>query len=367
MSTLRTALERLHTVCAAMDCDIEGDRPSEAEYQKAMADAERLLRIEDGSSGESITVGPWNPARITSFCPLLVSRAEHWSVAIQSQPEPAVIVTGRKPSREELAEVLAYSYPAWAIEALSVLVELHWKDPASQPAPAARPMPAIHDEIQAARTADADADEWPDAWAFKRGWQCAEAHHRIGSQPTAPAVPARHVGDSRFESWFSEYDMKHKGTKQQMRDAYAAGMGDTAAVPADRDVFVVNLMRHTTLTKAQARALIAHWLDGVEPDAALFAPAAVPEGLQWFTVAENGMPEIGEAVVGGLWYTDPWLKPECATSFMWGQCRVLSDTHRDFKDGKRWHTFGPSHNDITHWARFSPPLASAPTSTKGGV
>jgi len=59
----------------------------------------------------------------------------------------------------------------------------------AQPAPAARPMPAIHDEIQAARTADADADEWPDAWAFKRGWQCAEAHHRIGSQPTAPAVP----------------------------------------------------------------------------------------------------------------------------------------------------------------------------------
>jgi hypothetical protein len=36
-----------------------------------------------------------------------------------------------------------------------------------------------------------------------------------------------HVGDSMFEHWFSEYDMAHKGTKQQMRDAYAAGMGDT--------------------------------------------------------------------------------------------------------------------------------------------
>jgi hypothetical protein len=81
----------------------------------------------------------------------------------------------------------------------------------------------------------------------------------------------------------------------------------------------------------------------------------VPEGLRWFTVAQHGMPEIGEVVIGGLWHTDPWLKPECATHFIWGQCRVLSDSHRDFKDGKRWHTFGPSHNDITHWARLNIP------------
>lgn len=35
-----------------------------------------------------------------------------------------------------------------------------------------------------------------------------------------------HVGDSSFEGWFSEYQMAHKGTKQIMRDAYAAGMED---------------------------------------------------------------------------------------------------------------------------------------------
>jgi hypothetical protein len=57
MSTLRTALERLHTVCAAMDCEIEGDRPSEAEYQKAMAEAERLLRF----VAESDPVKGWQP------------------------------------------------------------------------------------------------------------------------------------------------------------------------------------------------------------------------------------------------------------------------------------------------------------------
>lgn len=82
---------------------------------------------------------------------------------------------------------------------------------------------------------------------------------------------------------------------------------------------------------------------------------SVPDGLQWFTVAEHGLPEVGEVVVGGLWYTDPWLKPECATSFMWGQCRVVDTKHRDFKDGKQWLTFGPSHNQITHWARLNPP------------
>ncbi len=46
----------------------------------------------------------------------------------------------------------------------------------------------------------------------------------------APSATA-HVGDSLFESWFSEYNSAHRGTKQQMRDAYAAGMGDPKAQP----------------------------------------------------------------------------------------------------------------------------------------
>jgi len=85
----------------------------------------------------------------------------------------------------------------------------------------------------------------------------------------------------------------------------------------------------------------------------------VPDGLQWLTVAEHGMPDFDEEVIGGLWYTDPWLKPERATRFMWGLCRVVKDDHRDFKHGKRWQTFGPSHNDITHWARLNTPAPAA--------
>jgi hypothetical protein len=54
------------------------------------------------------------------------------------------------------------------------------------------------------------------------------------------AQPSRwHVGDSKFESWFSEYDMKHKGTKQQMRDAYAAGMGELEQAQTIGEVAVV--------------------------------------------------------------------------------------------------------------------------------
>lgn len=54
------------------------------------------------------------------------------------------------------------------------------------------------------------------------------------AQPVAEPAPSAtaHVGDSLFESWFSEYNPAHRGTKQQMRDAYAAGMGDPKAQPS---------------------------------------------------------------------------------------------------------------------------------------
>jgi len=42
--------------------------------------------------------------------------------------------------------------------------------------------PASRDVIMATRTANADADEWPEPWAYQRGWNDAEAHHRITAQ-----------------------------------------------------------------------------------------------------------------------------------------------------------------------------------------
>lgn len=42
--------------------------------------------------------------------------------------------------------------------------------------------PASRDVIMATRTANADADEWPEPWAYQRGWNDAEAHHGINAQ-----------------------------------------------------------------------------------------------------------------------------------------------------------------------------------------
>ena len=41
---LRLALERLHGVCQARACETDGDRPTDGEYQRAMAAAEAALR-----------------------------------------------------------------------------------------------------------------------------------------------------------------------------------------------------------------------------------------------------------------------------------------------------------------------------------
>lgn len=45
--------------------------------------------------------------------------------------------------------------------------------------PAVPLTPASRDVIMATRTADGDADEWPEPWAYRRGWNDAEAHHGI--------------------------------------------------------------------------------------------------------------------------------------------------------------------------------------------
>lgn len=48
--------------------------------------------------------------------------------------------------------------------------------------------PASRDVIMATRTANADADEWPEPWAYQRGWNNAEAHHGISAQAKKEGV-----------------------------------------------------------------------------------------------------------------------------------------------------------------------------------
>ena len=44
--------------------------------------------------------------------------------------------------------------------------------------------------------------------------------------PTGLRQAARHVGDSKFEQWFSMQSWSASTNKQHCRDSYAAGMGD---------------------------------------------------------------------------------------------------------------------------------------------
>ena len=72
-----------------------------------------------------------------------------------------------------------------------------------------------------------------------------------GAQPYSDSTAELSVGDSSFESWFSEYSPANKGTKQQMRDAYAAGMGDPLVVAAGAQQFGNEL--HFTTRQEQAK------------------------------------------------------------------------------------------------------------------
>lgn len=82
--------------------------------------------------------------------------------------------------------------------------------------------------------------------------------------------------------------------------------------------------------------------------ARVLAMAEKPEPVTQWYLSKDGLPPVGSEVIGGHFYKDTWLKgnPEV---FGWGRCRVILDDHPDFPDGKMWLTFGPSHNQITHW------------------
>ena len=68
-------------------------------------------------------------------------------------------------------------------------------------------------------------------WAERA--KAAEAElDRLRQAQGGEAVARLHVGDSRFEMWYGdEFEAKNKGTKQQMREAYEAGMNDPITSP----------------------------------------------------------------------------------------------------------------------------------------
>lgn len=93
------------------------------------------------------------------------------------------------------------------------------------------------------------------------------------------------------------------------------------------------------------------------------AKAAPSNGLAWVPVT-RALPDIAKGasasreVLGGCWITDEWLREDHPDRrrFIFGPCRVMKTRDlRNFPEGKQWHTFGPSHSQITHWAQITPP------------
>lgn len=71
---------------------------------------------------------------------------------------------------------------------------------------------------------------------YREGTPEHEAY-AIGAKGEAAQAEAKvSVGDSRFESWFAQYNPSGKGDKQRARDAYAAGMSDPAEAKAADEV-----------------------------------------------------------------------------------------------------------------------------------
>jgi len=55
----------------------------------------------------------------------------------------------------------------------------------------------------------------------------------IDVHPTQPAGEREKVGDSRFESWYSELHQAGKGSKQIAREAYEAGLNEAQQVESN--------------------------------------------------------------------------------------------------------------------------------------
>ena len=87
-----------------------------------------------------------------------------------------------------------------------------------------------------------------------------------------PAVePRNHVGNSKFDSWYSEYNASGKGDKQRARDAYAAGMGDPVYLPSPpppAEPVLEDIEQYRLQMAGISTAAIGYWKvgDGILPE-----------------------------------------------------------------------------------------------------
>jgi hypothetical protein len=85
--------------------------------------------------------------------------------------------------------------------------------------------PASRDVIMATRTANADADEWPEPWAYQRGWNDAEAHHVITAQ--AKEAEAQQPDTGEPVAWPLRARVWKRESTQEWVLEIAGTLGDT--------------------------------------------------------------------------------------------------------------------------------------------
>ena len=67
-------------------------------------------------------------------------------------------------------------------------------------------------------------------WSESAAYAYADKYEPLYLHPAPPAGERAKVGDSRFESWYSELHQAGKGSKQIAREAYEAGLNEAQQV-----------------------------------------------------------------------------------------------------------------------------------------
>lgn len=171
-------------------------------------------------------------------------------------------------------------------------------------------------------------------------------------------VMVQHGGHEPFSYGTFPYDHRYTSNAATREAARSLALSLGATEPIEERLREWHPASAEDLRKqiAQAQAALA-CLEGDAPD------AGRAHSLEWVPVT-RALPDIPQGelasreVLGGFWATDTWLREDHPKRrrFIFGPCQMIPTTDlRNFPLGKEWHTFGPSHSQITHWAEVVPP------------
>lgn len=107
-----------------------------------------------------------------------------------------------------------------------------------------------------------DSQYWPDELMFKYAKEeVIELRKELAREKAQTVEPVAKVGNSKFESWYSETPISHE-RKQAIREAYEAGMNDKPdpQPSGERAALIERLLDGQTLPTMEERKSIADML-----------------------------------------------------------------------------------------------------------